>query len=90
MGEHTWDETDYLLASVIDAVNWLSALTVAVASNGKLKKPKRTPRPGDKEAAKIGRRGDHSAEEVVARLRILSDPTPEQAEALASLPVQMG
>jgi hypothetical protein len=82
-----WAESEYLLAGVVDTVNQNSAVTIA-AAGGKYKKPELFPRPGEDKKNKIGNRGTLSSLDAVKRLRVLLEPTPEQAEALAKIHVR--
>lgn len=86
---YPWQETEYLLAGVIDAVNQSTAVAIAAAGAG-YKKPKRVQRPGEEEPGKIGGRGSLSSMDAIKRLRTLQSPTPEQASALERLEVKGG
>jgi hypothetical protein len=87
--ERSWTETDYLLAEVIDRLGAV-VYTVAASNGGKPPRPKPFPRPGDKQQqrGRYGNRGGLTSEQAIQRLRLLQQPTTEQAQALAELPVQ--
>jgi hypothetical protein len=68
---HGWTDIEHLLAQVIDDVRRIP-VAVFRAAGGRAKEPKPIKRPGQKDAGRIGYRGEHSTEDVVVYLDSLS------------------
>lgn len=64
---HAWSTTEYLLANVVDAVQF-SAYSITGSLGGKPKKPKPMERPDDDRSRRTGNRGRHSSADVVSYL----------------------
>lgn len=77
---HAWQETEYLLAEVADAVRTLAALTVAVNSKRpkSVKMPKPLPRPVDEMEEAQKREREQAAEDAYTGL--LGALTPQYAD----------
>lgn len=72
---HGWSDAEYLLANIIDAVQF-SAYSVVGSLGGKPKKPKPMERPDETRKHRTGDRGGHSTPDVVTYLDSLR---PEKA-----------
>lgn len=64
---HGWSDAEYLLANVVDAVQFGTYSTVG-ALGGKPRKPKPQERPEEHRKNRTGHRGQHSTTDVVTYL----------------------
>lgn len=67
MRGHNWTDLEYLVANVIDAVQFGTYGTVG-ALGGKPRKPKPQERPDDEPKRRTGNRGSRSTDDVVTYL----------------------